>query len=421
MSDAARMFKPALITVLKEGYGLRELQKDAVAGATVGVVALPLSMAIAIASGLPPETGLVTAVVGGVIVSALGGSRFQVGGPAGAFIVPIAATLAAHGPQGLILATFLSGLLLLLAGVLRLGRFVRLIPTPVVLGFSSGIAIIIAASQLRDALGIGLSGKEPAAFLPKLMALFAGRATISIEALALAALTIVIIIALRRLRPTLPAMLIAVLVATILASVAHLHVETLGDRFGILSSRFPAPQFPVITPAALVAILPAAFSFALLGSIESLLSATVADAMSARQHRPQAELVAQGLANMAAALFGGFCVTGTIARTATNIRAGAHGPIAGIIHALFVLAALLLLMPLTAHIPFAALAGVLLVVAFNMVETHAIVATARTSWINGAALIVTLTMVVSVDLTLGIATGCAILGAVSLFDWLKKR
>jgi SulP family sulfate permease len=352
MSDKARQFKPKLITVLKEGYGLKELQQDAGAGATVGVVALPLSMAIAIACGLPPETGLITAIVGGITVSALGGSRFQVGGPAGAFIVPVATTLAVHGLSGLILATFFSGALLILAGALRLGRFVRLIPSPVVLGFSAGIALIIAVSQLHDVLGLTLSTKEPAAFVPKLMALVSARSTLNFEAFGIAALVVATILGLRRLAPAFPGMLVAVVGATILAWLAHLNVETLGDRFGVLSSQFPAPVLPQFSLATVVPILPSVLSFTLLGAIESLLSATVADTMTGRLHRPEAELVAQGIANMAVALFGGFCVTGTIARTATNIKAGAHGPIAGILHGVFVLIAFLTLMPLAAHIPF---------------------------------------------------------------------
>jgi sulfate permease, SulP family len=417
MSDPANRFRPKLITMLQEGYGLGALQKDLIAGATVAVVALPLSMAIAIACGLPPTTGIITAIVGGVIVSALGGSRFQVGGPAGAFIVPVAATLQAHGLSGLILATFLSGIFLVLAGSLRMGRFVRLIPTPVVLGFSAGIAIIIAVSQLHDLFGLQLTGKEPAAFLQKLPALFQARGSFNLQALMIATVSIGVILGCRRLNPALPGMLIAVVGATLLVVGLNIQVETLGDRFGPMAAIFPKPKLPVFSVASLLAILPSALSFTLLGAIESLLSATVADNMANRLHRPEAELVAQGFANMGSALFGGFCVTGTIARTATNIRAGAHGPIAGIAHALFVLLAFLLLMPLAAQIPFAALAGVLMVVAFNMVERHEIADVARSSVVNACALMVTLIFVVTVDLTIGIAAGCAIV----LARYIKQK
>ncbi|MEN9856244.1 MAG: hypothetical protein RL186_635 [Pseudomonadota bacterium] len=421
MTTPARTFKPKLITSLKEGYGLDALRKDVMAGATVAVVALPLSMAIAIACGLPPETGLITASVGGLIVSATGGSRFQVGGPAGAFIVPVATTLAQHGLQGLILATLLSGVFLMLAGALRLGRFIRLIPQAVVLGFSVGIALIIAISQLHDVLGLTMQAREPAAFLPKLVALYGARDTLHTDALVLTVGTIAAIIGLRRLSPALPAMLLALIGATLVAVGFHLEVETLGARFGTLSNHFPALQWPSLSLATIVPILPAALSFTLLGAIESLLSASVADAMTARQHRPEAELVAQGLANMGAALFGGFCVTGTIARTATNIRAGAHGPVAGIFHALFVLAAFLMAMPLAAYIPFAALAGVLLVVAFNMVERHGIAAVLRQGPWQSVALVVTLLLVVFVDLIAGIGTGCLLLGAHHLLQRFKDR
>jgi sulfate permease, SulP family len=403
----ARAFKPKLITVLREGYGWQAFGKDAFAGLTVAVVALPLSMAIAIACGLPPATGLVTAVVGGLVVSAVGGSRFQVGGPAGAFIVPVATTLAAHGLQGLVLATFLSGLFLVLAGGLRLGRFVRLIPHAVVLGFSAAIALIIAASQIHDLFGLSFAGKEPAALLPKLAVLFEARGSFSWAATLMAVCTIGLILGLRRINANFPGMLIAVVAAAIIVLVSGLRVETLGDRFGEMAGVFPPLRPPPFDGALLVAVLPAALSFTVLGAVESLLSATVADTMTERHHRPEAELVGQGFANIASALFGGFCVTGTIARTATNIRAGARGPVAGMLHAIFVLMALLLAMPLAAHIPFAALAGVLAVVAFNMVERHEIIRLFKADPASALTLAVTLVGVAVFDLMAGIAAGCA--------------
>lgn len=414
--DPARTFKPKLISVLKEGYGLQAFGKDTLAGATVAVVALPLSMAIAIACGLAPEKGLITAVVGGLIVSATGGSRHQIGGPAGAFIVPVAGTIMAHGVAGLITATFLSGIYLVLAGALRLGRFVRLIPKAVVLGFSAGIAIIIAASQLHDFLGLRIS-HEPAELAEKLGVLFAARASFNPAACVLAVATMSIILLARRWKPAFPGMLVAIVVASLVAECFHLPVETLGDRFRALKGVWPAPSLPQLDPAFIVKLLPAAASFALLGAIESLLSATVADTMAARHHRPEAELVAQGLANMGAALFGGFCVTGTIARTATNIRAGAHGPIAGILHAIFVLIAFLALMPLAAHIPFAALAGVLMVVAWGMIERHEIASVAKSSLGQAAAMLVTLLIVAWFDLTAGIAAGCVL---VAVSTWVAR-
>ncbi len=414
--DPTRTFKPKLMSLLKEGYGLQAFGKDAVAGATVAVVALPLSMAIAIACGLPPERGLITAIVGGLIVSATGGSRFQIGGPAGAFIVPVAGTVMAHGVAGLITATFLSGIFLVLAGALRLGRFVRLIPKAVVLGFSAGIAIIIAASQLHDFLGLNIS-QEPPDLAKKISVLVAARASFNPAACALAVATMAVIFLARRWKPGFPGMLLAIVVTSLVTERLHLPIETLGDRFGTLKGVWPAPSLPQLDLTMIAKLLPAAATFALLGAIESLLSATVADTMSGRQHRPEAELIAQGLANMGAALFGGFCVTGTIARTATNIRAGAHGPIAGILHAVFVLIAFLALMPLAAHIPFAALAGVLMVVAWGMIERHEIASVAKGSLGQAAAMLVTLLIVAWFDLIAGIAAGCVI---VMVNTWMKR-
>ncbi|MFM1976708.1 MAG: hypothetical protein RL145_1554 [Pseudomonadota bacterium] len=414
--DPTRVFKPKLISVLREGYDLRAFGKDSLAGATVAVVALPLSMAIAIACGLPPEKGLITAIVGGLIVSASGGSRYQIGGPAGAFIVPVAGTVLAHGVAGLITATFLSGIFLLLAGALRLGRFVRLIPKAVVLGFSAGIAIIIAASQLHDFLGLQIS-HEPAELAEKIRTLISARASFNPAACALAIATMAVILLARRWKPAFPGMLLAIVVTSLAAEYFHLPIETLGDRFSTLKGVWPAASLPQLDPAFTMQLLPAAASFALLGAIESLLSATVGDTMGGRQHRPEAELVAQGLANMGAALFGGFCVTGTIARTATNIRAGAHGPIAGILHAVFVLIAFLALMPLAAHIPFAALAGVLMVVAWGMIERHEIASVVKSSFGQAAAMLVTLLIVAWFDLTAGIAAGCAL---VAISTWVKR-
>ncbi len=414
--DRVQTFKPKLISVLQEGYGLVAFRKDSLAGATVAVVALPLSMAIAIACGLPPEKGLITAVVGGLIVSVTGGSRFQVGGPAGAFIVPVASTLATHGMAGLITATFLSGLFLLLAGMLRLGRFVRLIPKAVVLGFSAGIAVIIAASQLHDLMGLQVQN-EPTELVHKLTTLLAARQSFNASAFTVALGTMALIFALRRWKPAFPGMLVAITLATYAAFALKLPVETISDRFGTLKGLWPSPSLPKLDLAFMITLLPASASFALLGAIESLLSATVADTMASRQHRPEAELVAQGLANMAAALFGGFCVTGTIARTATNIRAGAHGPVAGIMHAVFVLIAFLALMPLAGHIPFAALAGILMVVAWGMIERHEITLVATGARVQALAMVVTLALVVLVDLTTGIAMGCLV---AALGTWIRR-
>jgi sulfate permease, SulP family len=399
------LFTPKLITVLRERYRLADLRADAIAGLTVAIVALPLSMAIAIASGVTPDRGLYTAIVGGFAVSALGGSRFQVGGPAGAFIVLVAATVEQHGIDGLILATLLSGLILLAIGFFRLGTFIKYIPYPVTVGFTSGIAVIIFASQLKELLGLNLIGKEPGAFIPKLEALTAALPTVNAVAVAMAVLSMAIIVAVRRFRPQWPAFLIAVGFASVIAWVLHLPVQTIGTRFGGIPQMLPAPHLPSLSLDKITAVLPAALSFALLGAIESLLSAVVADSMTGRRHRSNSELVAQGVANIASSLFGGFCVTGTIARTATNVRAGARGPIAGMLHSVFLLLAMLVAAPLASYIPLATLAAVLIMVAWNMAEKHEFATLVRASRGDAVVLLATFLLVVFRDLTDGILVG----------------
>ena len=406
-------FLPKIFTVLREGYDARALRADVMAGLTVAIVALPLSMAIAIASGVGPERGLITAIVGGFVVSALGGSRFQIGGPAGAFIVLVSACVASIGLPGLLTAVALSGLFLTLAGALRLGSYVRFIPWPVTLGFTAGIAVIILASQIKDLAGLRLTA-EPAAILPKLQALWAARESFSPPSALTAAAVVGLILSLRRLAPRAPHLLIAVALATLAVQAFGLPVETVQDRFGALPRTPPLPALPDLSPAALTQALPWALSFTLLGAIESLLSAVVADGMGGGRHRSNAELVAQGLANVASALFGGICVTGTIARTATNVRAGSRGPVSGMLHALFVLAFMALAAPLAGMIPLAALAGVLAVVAWNMAEKAEIRALMRSSRAEALVLVVTFLLVVFRDLTEGIVAGFALSGLVFL-------
>ena len=401
----AELFTPKLVTTLREGYAAADLKADAIAGLTVAIVALPLSMAIAIASGVPPERGLYAAIVGGFLVSALGGSRFQIGGPAGAFIVLVAATVHQFGIDGLILATFMSGIILLAIGLMRLGAFIKYIPYPVTVGFTAGIAVIIFASQLRDLLGLTLAGPEPGPILPKLQALAAALPTLNPAAAGVALATIAIIVGLRRYRPKWPVFLIAIAAVTAVSALAGLPVETIGSRFGGIPHTLPLPGLPSITLERLAALLPSAVSFALLGGIESLLSAVVADSMSGRRHRSNAELVAQGIANMGSALFGGFCVTGTIARTAANVRAGARGPVSGMLHALFLLAFMAVAAPLAAYIPLAALAGLLATVAWNMAEKHEFATLLRASRGDAVVLLATFLLVVFRDLTEGILVG----------------
>lgn len=396
---------PKLVTILREHYRLADLQADALAGLTVAIVALPLSMAIAIASGVTPDRGLYTAIVGGFIVSMLGGSRFQIGGPAGAFIVLVAATVQQHGVDGLLLATFLCGAILLAIGFLRLGTFIKFIPFPVTVGFTAGIAAIIGASQLKELFGLKLNGPEPGPFVPKLKALFEALPTFNLSAAAIALLAIGIILVLRRYRPHWPGFLIAVAVCALAAFALHLPIETIGSRFGAMPRSLPTPHLPAMSIDKINEMLPAALSFALLGGIESLLSAVVADSMTGRRHRSNAELVAQGAANMASACFGGICVTGTIARTATNVRAGARGPVAGMLHSVFLLLFMLVAAPLASYIPLAALSGVLVIVAWNMVEKQAFATLMRASVGDALVLMTTFLLVTFRDLTEGILVG----------------
>ena len=407
------LYLPKLFSTFKEGYGTALLRKDALAALTVAIVALPLSMAIAVASGVSPERGLYAAIVGGAVVSALGGSRYQIGGPAGAFIVLVAATTAKFGVEGLLATVLLSGVLLTLLGLLGVGALIRHIPQPVTVGFTCGIAITILASQIKDLTGISLAGPEPGPLLPKLAALAGAAGTAVPAALAIGTATAAAIFILRRWRPTWPGMLIAVVLASAAAAALHLPVETIGTRFGQLPHGLPAPRFPTLDPDLLLRLLPSALSFTLLGGVESLLSAKVADGMTGRKHRSNMELVAQGLANVASALFGGISVTGTIARTATNVRAGARSPLAGVMHSGFLLAFLLVAAPLAAFVPLSALAGVLVVVCWNMAEKAAFRRLLR-EWPGATVLLATFLLTLIEDLTVGIVAGCATAAVLAL-------
>jgi SulP family sulfate permease len=410
------LYQPKLVTIMREGYTPALLRKDLLAGLTVAIVALPLSMAIAVASGVSPERGLYTAIVGGFMVSALGGSRFQIGGPAGAFIVLVAATGARLGLDGLLLAVLLSGLMLTLVGALRLGSLIRHIPHAVTVGFTSGIAVTILASQLKDFAGLRLQGAEPGPLIPKLAALFHALPTLNAAAFAIGLGSAALIFALRWRRPGWPGMLIAVVAASCAVALLHLPAQTIGSRFGGLPHGLPVPHLPHVDMALLWKVLPAALSFTLLGGVESLLSAKVADSMTGRKHRSNMELVAQGIANMASALFGGISVTGTIARTATNIRAGAATPLSGLLHSAFLLVFILAAADLASYVPLAALAGVLVVVCWNMAE-KAEFRRLLGNWREASVLLVTFLLTLVEDLTAGILAGCAL---AAFFALLKR-
>jgi SulP family sulfate permease len=412
----ANLYLPKLATVLREGYGAGDLRRDAVAGLTVAIVALPLSMAIAVGSGVSPDRGLYTAIVGGFVVSLLSGSRFQIGGPAGAFIVLVSATVARFGIEGLLLTVLLSGALLTLAGLLRLGSLIRHIPHAVTVGFTCGIAVTILASQLKDLGGLKLAGPEPGPLIPKLGALGEAMGSLNPAALALGAGVTALIFLIRRFRPNWPGMLIALSLAAGLAVLLRLPVETIGSRFGGIPHALPLPSLPAVSLAKLLAVLPTALSFTLLGGVESLLSAKVADSMTARRHRSNMELVGQGIANMASALFGGIAVTGTIARTATNVRAGGRSPVAGMLHALFLLAFMLVAAPLASYAPLSALAGVLVAVCWGMAEKREFWRLLG-DWRGALVLLTTFGLTLARDLTTGIIAGCVVAAVLTV---LKK-
>jgi SulP family sulfate permease len=403
------LFTPKLITVFREGYGWSDLRADAVSGLTVAVVALPLSMAIAIASGVSPERGLYTAIAGGLIISLIGGSRFQIGGPAGAFIGLVAGVVERHGYEGLAIATVLAGLILVTVGLLRLGTYIKYIPFPVTVGFTAGIAVIILASQLRDFLGLTIA-HEPSALLPRLSAVREALPTMHMPTFAIALLSVAVIALLRRLRPAWPSFLIAIVLAAAVCAVFHLDVETISSRFGAVPRSLPSPALPAFSIEKVSAVLPDAVAIALLGAIESLLSAVVADGMTGRRHRSNCELSAQGVGNIVSVLFGGICVTGTVARTATNVRAGARGPVSGIFHCAYLLLFLIVFAPLVGFIPLAALAAVLVVVAWNMAEKEEFWSLLRSSRGDAAVLLATFVLTIFVDLVTGIAVG-VVLGA----------
>ncbi|MCX7300142.1 MAG: SulP family inorganic anion transporter [Rhodobacterales bacterium] len=398
--------QPKIVSTLKT-YDLGQARADVLAGITVAMVAIPLSLAIAIASGATPAQGLVTAIVAGFLISALGGSRVQIGGPTGAFIVVVAGVIAAHGYDGLVAATFMAGVILVLAGVFRAGNLVALVPEAVVNGFTIGIAAIIASSQIKDLMGITIA-HEPARFLEKLPALWAARATLDPAALLIGLATMALIIILRKAVPRWPGLIVAVSLTSALALLLP-GVETIGSRFGALPDRLPMPALPAFTWARMQELLPSAFVIAFLAGIESLLSAMVADRMvPGAKHRPNAEVLAQGIANIGSSLLGGLPATGAIARTATNVRAGGRTPVAGLVHALVVLLVMMLAAPLAGHLAMPALAGLLILTAWNMAEPHKWRGYMSAPWPDRLLLLLTFVLTVVVDLTVAIGTGVAL-------------
>ena len=371
------------------------------------MVALPLSLAIAIASGAGPEKGLITAIVAGFLISLLGGSRVQIGGPTGAFIVVVFGVIAQHGYDGLVLATFMAGIILLIAGYLRAGSLVAYVPEPVINGFTIGIGVIIATSQLKDLLGLSIA-QVPAEFIGKIETIWAARHSLSAMSIVIGLATMVLIVGLRRVAPKLPGLIVAVGLTSAVVALFSLPVDTIHSRFGALPNTLPMPAFPEITVERITELLPSAFIIALLAGIESLLSAMVADRMIGGSYRPNAEVLAQGFANIGSALFGGLPATGAIARTATNVRAGGKTPVAGIVHALTILVVMLVAAPLAGYLAMPALAGLLILTAWNMSEPHKWRGYMQERMSDRLLLALTLALTVLVDLTVAIGVGVGI-------------
>ncbi len=399
----SKSFVPKIFTTLKT-YTLKQFYADAVAGVVVGIVALPLAIAFGIASGVSPEKGIITAVIGGFIISSLGGSKVQIGGPTGAFIVIVYGIIQTYGIAGLTIATLIAGFMLIIMGLARLGAVIKYIPHPLIVGFTAGIALIIFSSEIKDFFGLNMDA-VPADFLHKWLAYFDHFSVVSFYALGIGIATVLIIIFMGKITHRIPGALIAILVCTAAVVFFHLPVETIGSRFGSIHGGIPKPEVDHITIATVQHLVRPAFTIALLGAIESLLSAVVADGMIGGNNRSNMELVAQGVANIFSSIFGGIPVTGAIARTATNVKNGGRTPVAGMIHAITLLLIMLFVGQWAKLIPMACLAGILVVVAYNMSEWRSFVGLVKGPRADAMVLVTTFILTVLVDLTVAIEIG----------------
>lgn len=408
-------FVPKFFTLIKEGFNKKQLTKDILAGVIVGIVALPLAIAFAIASGVSPEKGLITAVVAGLTISVLGGSRVQIGGPTGAFIVIVYGIVQTHGIGGLTIATFMAGFLIIGMGLARLGNYLKFIPYPLIVGFTSGIAVIIFSSQVKDFLGLDM-GEVPADFIEKWTMYFHNFQRVNWIAVIIAMGTVLISFHFRRITTKIPGSVVAILLSTVAVYFLDLPVETIESRFGEIPGSINMPTFPSIDFATIQQLIQPAIAIALLGSIESLLSAVVADGMTGGRHRSNMELVAQGVANIFSGLFGGIPATGAVARTATNIKNGGRTPVAGIVHAIVLLLIMLLFAPVAKLIPMACLAGILVVVAWHMGEWHHFQALLKSNKLDVLVLLTTFFLTVFFDLIIAIEVGMIL----SSFIFMKR-
>ena len=408
-------FTPKLFSIFKSGYSFADFRSDALAGLIVAIVALPLGMALAIACGVTPEKGLITVVIAGGLISIFGGSRVQIGGPTGAFVVIVYDVIIRHGFDGLLIATLLAGLILIIAGYLKLGQIIKFIPYPVVMGFTAGIAVIIASTQFKNFFGLQL-GTVPAAFIAQWKTYFAAAGTINLITVLVGVSCLGLILFLRKVAPRLPGFLIALVLSSIVVKLFHLEIGTIGSQFHHISSGLSLPHLPDWNLAKIQQVLPSAFTIAFLAGIEALLSAMVADGMTGYKHRANQELIGQGIANIASAAFGGLPATGAIARTATNVTSGGKTPVAGVVHAFFVLLFILFASDLMLYVPMTALASILFLVAWRMSEVDRCFHIVRLSVHDAVLFLLTFVLTVFVDLTIAIAAGVV---AAALFFMMK--
>lgn len=399
-----KYFVPKLFEVLRKKYSPKDLKRDTLAAITVAVVSIPLAMAFAIASGVNPAQGLYTAIIAGFFVSFLGGSRYQIGGPTGAFIIIILGVLSQHGYQGLLLTMLIAGLILIIAGFLRLGTYIKYIPYPVVTGFTAGIGVILISTQIKDLLGLTIEN-APAAFIPKWGAYLTHLNTISFATICVSVVAYGVILGVKKYKPQYPFYLMSVIIATLMVVIFSLPVDTIGSKFGAVPQFLPMPSFPSFNIEMLIHVIPSAFTIAFLAGIESLLSAKVVDGMSGDNHNPNVELVAQGTANIMCSFFAGLPATGAIARTATNYKANAYSPVAGILHAIFILLFMLVLAPVAKYIPLSCLSVVMIIIGWNMLSVDKLKKLMKTQPGDRNTLIVTFLLTVFVDLNTAISVG----------------
>ncbi|HAT4138653.1 TPA: sulfate permease [Clostridium perfringens] len=401
------MYKPKLISLLDDkesGFSKEQFLKDLIAGIIVAIIALPLSIALGISSGVSPEKGLITAIIAGFIISLLGGSRVQIGGPTGAFVVIVFGIIQNHGVDGLIIATFMAGIILVLFGLLRFGSLIKYIPSPITVGFTSGIAITLLSTQVKDFLGLSIT-KTPSEFIPKWEAYISHMNTTNLYTLAIGLLALIILIFWPKINKKIPGSLIALIVTTLVVFIFNLPVATIGSQFGKISSNIPIPHIPNLNLNTLKALIGPAFTIALLGGIESLLSAVVSDGMIGDKHNSNAELIAQGLANIGSSLFGGIPATGAIARTAANVKNGGRTPISGMVHSITLLLIMLVFMPLAKFIPLTTLSAILIIVSYNMSEWRTFKAILKAPKSDIAILLITFFLTVLFDLVIAIGIG----------------